>query len=149
MPIFKNEKTALIGLLVLAFAFYFTSVHLLRAEQGIAFKKIDFEILGIYFFAVLIAIAFLLLKSKLLRIVLFVIGIGFALLLFFPFALLCFSQCPDNSKFIWTLVVASSFVYSGVYIWSMFQHKRTRVIVLSIPAVFYFVALVTSTPFEF
>ncbi|OGY28439.1 MAG: hypothetical protein A2Z42_00630 [Candidatus Woykebacteria bacterium RBG_19FT_COMBO_43_10] len=60
MALFKNnEKTALISLLVLAFVFYFTSFYLLRTEQGIAFKKIDFQILGMYFLASLVAAAFL------------------------------------------------------------------------------------------
>ena len=145
---FNKETKILTTLLILAFGFYVAAFYLLRHGQGRSFREIDLQIFVGYLLGILIASLVFFTKNRVLRVAGFITGIGLALLMFFPFAFICFDSCPDNSRLIWIFVVASSFIYAGVLIWSMFKNKIVRNIILVVASLFYFLLLLTATPFQ-
>jgi hypothetical protein len=144
----KKETLLLIGLLLLAFVLYISAFHFLRLGQGVGFESTDIGIFLVYLGAILVALIFLFLKSKFIKVSLFILGIILSFLMIFPMAFICFDQCPQDSRLIITLVLSSSFIYSSVFIWSMFQHTIRLVMLFSVGVV-YFLSLVSSTPFGY
>ena len=75
-----------------------------------------------------VALIFLYLQDRTLRVIFFVIGIILAFLVWSLPRFSCIAWCPDNFALIDKFTLGSVFVFSLIFVWSMFNNRMFRII---------------------